>query len=157
MYNRIDNRVDLASTVEQLIEQEIEWNKQSLLEHDWCDSFTYYEHDIIAGLERIHSREFNAEEKEAILEWANFNQEDCITYVECSGYVERSNVMGFDQVGEIEIELPEWLKRRNKEIVNQYTDLYVNDSGYGYIYAGSDFVGLDLDAINIDEALEDIS
>jgi len=141
-------RFDLREYVDQLTRNNIEFEKTALLEYDWTDTLTAYYFDEI--LKRYQEYAGITVDIESFREYLAFNQEDYLVYVEASSPCATQNLFVITGLGEIEIELPDRLKRRNPEVINRNTDIYISN-GYGYINCSYDFVAVDFDKIDMED------
>lgn len=154
---------DLREKIESIIEEEIEINKQTLLDHDWCDSIARYDRQIVEALEEYLETEipYKSELWHRVTDWITDNSEQTLIYVEAGFPYVSKNQYAIAPVGEIEVDLshhfPFPITPKKREAINRYTYLCVADSGYGYIIADYDFIAIDMDAIPLNEIKEDIA
>ena len=125
--------------IQAFIDQAIADNKTALLDHDWCDSFSYYEQDIIKAYKEIHDSA-----PDDLIDKLIEEQEQRLEYHSPGNLRAVPEVFCFDMISGVTLEIPEQLKRRNKEIINRCTDLYISDSGFCQVHTGFDFIGINL-------------
>ncbi|MCP3665730.1 MAG: hypothetical protein GY696_25085 [Gammaproteobacteria bacterium] len=144
----------LKTKVNDLIEQVMEAEKDSYLSNDWADAFAYYQKDLAERYTEYSGNNVNPESFREFLTWS---QDEVLIYVSAGFPYAAKNQFGIANVGEIEIELPGWLKRRSPDVINRHTDLYIGSGhshGYGYITADYDFIAVDFDKVDYSDYLD---
>lgn len=148
--------INLKDKIAAAIAAAMEIEKNSLLDHDWADSFTFYENDIKKGIkEYFEDRDLSDDMIAAAFEWLWQNQDQSLKYTAAGFPYVSSNEFALASIGEIEIPV-EFLDVRitpiRVPVINRWTDLYVNESAdLAYINCGYDFIAVDFDSIPWDE------
>ncbi len=145
---------NLKEKIVAFIEQEKEDHQNSLFDFDWVDSFAYYENDIKAAFNEWRESRGEAplsdDQLQAVIDWAVENQDQCLAYRSPGfPYCPPNEFALVGNIGEIEVELPEYIKRHKSawSVINRHTDLYISDAGYGYIGAEYDFIALCFESV----------
>ena len=150
---------DLKQKVAEIIESESEFNKINMLDFDWHEQIFYSLPQIIEKFEAYIERQLNQYEKDAVLEYLSWNQEETIEYQSCGFPYAIDGVYGLGSMGEFEFDMDHWFPYMTDckmEAVNRYTDLYISKSGdsyYGYINSDYDYISVKNDIDTICEAL----
>ena len=144
---------NLKERVQSIIDNELESHTISMLEHDYCDSFAYYERDIINSF--LELKELESIDKDKLLNYINMNQDLLIEYISSGFPYAKKGFFGLANIGEIEINISYYPILKHRKAINRFTDLYVSDySDYAYIACDYDYIALNLNKINLDELSE---
>ena len=142
--------------IERLIERELESNKNCLLDADWSGSLSFYQDDIYSQFcEYLDVDKISDVDAEQLSDFIAQNQDQLLEYVKCSFPHYNDRFFAIGDAGEIEIQLPRKLSEKRIELLNKYSDLFVDEAGeLAYISCVYDYVAVYFSNIDLDELRE---
>ena len=141
--------ISLIEKTNDVINSEVDYFTYYYFYQDWREQLQYYGNDIIAAVENYHEDKYSQDWHYYLMEWLYDNYQLCLDYQNASFPYCPKNHFAIGSPGEMSFQCPDWMKKPSvKKMINQHTDLYIDNHNIGYYLLDYDYVYIDLDKID---------